>query len=47
MIDWEGEELSSAESGVSRIEVLTPGKGFTTPNDGARVESNSNLTGLW
>uniref|UniRef100_A0AAR5QA43 peptidylprolyl isomerase n=2 Tax=Dendroctonus ponderosae TaxID=77166 RepID=A0AAR5QA43_DENPD len=45
MIDWEAEELTSEQNGVKRMEILTPGKGFITPNDGARVEIH--LTGSY
>lgn len=39
MLDWRGEDLSpNKDGGIERVEVLTPGEGHTTPNDGALVE---------
>lgn len=38
VLDWQGEDLSpKGNGGIERLQ-LTPGEGFTTPNDGAVVE---------
>ncbi|CAH0560039.1 unnamed protein product [Brassicogethes aeneus] len=39
VIDWKGEDLSpNSDGGIERVQTLTPGAGFTSPNDGAIVE---------
>ncbi|KAJ8912897.1 hypothetical protein NQ315_011220 [Exocentrus adspersus] len=38
VIDWQGEDLSpKQDGGIERLQI-TPGQGYTTPNDGAVVE---------
>lgn len=38
VIDWKGEDLSpKKDGGIERLQI-TPGEGYTTPNDGAVVE---------
>ncbi|KAL1506340.1 hypothetical protein ABEB36_005724 [Hypothenemus hampei] len=44
LLDWMGEYLNE-DKGIERVETLTRGVGFLTPNDGARVEIH--LTGIY
>ncbi|KAJ8951672.1 hypothetical protein NQ318_012213 [Aromia moschata] len=38
VIDWEGEDLSPNQDGAIERLQMTPGEGFSTPNDGSLVE---------
>lgn len=39
MISWKGEDLSPNKDGSIERYQVTPGEGYSTPNDGALVDS--------